>query len=58
MYGICIDERMGSDDFEYLIADNYNLSADVPDGLVTRMIPKHSWAILHAKVQCRTLCKT
>ncbi|WP_312654255.1 AraC family transcriptional regulator, partial [Aminipila sp.] len=23
MYGVCIDESMGSDEFEYLIADNY-----------------------------------
>jgi AraC family transcriptional regulator len=45
MYGICIDESMGTDEFEYLIADNYSPEAPVPEGMVTRLIPKHTWAI-------------
>ncbi len=49
MYGVCIDESLGSDEFEYLIADNYDSSTEVPDGFVTKMIPKHSWAIFPCK---------
>lgn len=49
MYGICIDEGMGPDEFEYLIADNYDPSAEVPDGLVTKMIPRHTWAVFACK---------
>lgn len=53
MYGICIDEKMesgqddnmGADKFEYLIADNYNPAAEIPEGLVTRIIPAHTWAV-------------
>jgi len=42
MYGLCIDESAGSDEFEYLIADNYDPSAVVPDDFVTKTIPKHT----------------
>ncbi len=49
MYGVCLDESMGSDGFEYLIADNYNPSVEVPDGFVTRIIPKHTWAVFACK---------
>lgn len=49
MYGISIDESMGSDEFEYLIADNYNPSAEVPDGFVTKIIPKHTWVVFPCK---------
>ena len=45
MYGVCIDESRGSDEFEYLIADNYNPAAELPDGLVTKVIPAHTWAV-------------
>ena len=45
MYGVCMDESMGSDEFEYLIADDYNPSSDIPDGFVTKTIPKHTWAV-------------
>jgi AraC family transcriptional regulator len=45
MYGISIDESMGSNEFEYLIADNYNPSAEIPEGFVTRIIPEHTWAV-------------
>lgn len=45
IYGVCIDESMGSDTFEYLIADHYNPGTPVADGLVTRVIPAHTWAI-------------
>ncbi|ERI91729.1 transcriptional regulator, effector binding domain protein [Clostridiales bacterium oral taxon 876 str. F0540] len=49
MYGVCIDENMGSDEFEYLIADNYNPSIEIPDGFVTKTIPKHTWAVFPCK---------
>ena len=45
MYGVNIDESMGSDEFEYLIADDYLPSREVPDGCVTKVIPKHTWAV-------------
>lgn len=44
-YGVNIDESMGNNEFEYLIADNYNPAIDIPDGFVTRVIPKHTWAV-------------
>lgn len=44
-YGVNIDESMGNNEFEYLIADNYNPAIDIPDGFVTRVIPEHTWAV-------------
>lgn len=49
MYGVCLDESAGSDEFEYLIADNYDPTAEVPDGFVTKTIPKHTWAVFACK---------
>lgn len=49
MYGICIDESIGSEEFEYLIADNYNPCIEVPDGFITKIIPKHTWAVFACK---------
>ena len=40
---------MGSDEFEYLIADDYDPSKEIPDGFVTKIIPKHTWAIFACK---------
>jgi AraC family transcriptional regulator len=45
MYGVNIDESMGGNEFEYLIADNYNPVMDIPEGFVTKVIPKHTWAV-------------
>lgn len=45
LYGVNIDESMSGDTFEYLIADNYNPAGDVPEGLVTKVIPAHTWAV-------------
>ena len=45
MFGINIDEQMGSQNFEYLIADMYDPTKDVPEGLVTRTIPAFTWAV-------------
>ena len=49
MYGICIDDNTDTDEFEYLIADDYVPAKDVPDGFVTRVIPKHTWAVFPCK---------
>ena len=45
MYGINLDESMGGDEFEYLIADNYDPAKEIPDGFTTRSIPAHTWAV-------------
>ncbi len=49
MYGVNIDESMGSDEFEYLIADNYNPAIEIPEGFVTKVIPAHTWAVFACK---------
>ncbi len=43
MYGICLDNNGTS--FEYLIADKYSSGTAVPEGFVTRVIPKGTWAV-------------
>lgn len=45
MFGVCIDENAESGQFEYLIADHYAHGAAVPKGFVTKIIPKHTWAV-------------
>ncbi len=49
MYGVNIDDAMGSEDFEYLIADNYNPAQAVAEGLVTKTIPAFTWAVFSCK---------
>ncbi len=49
MFGINIDPDMGNEKFEYLIADVYNPSADIPEGFVTRIIPAFTWAVFPIK---------
>ena len=49
MYGICIDEDKSTDCFDYVIADNYLPWNEIPDGFVTRTIPKHTWAVFPCK---------
>lgn len=44
-YGINIDEKMGMERFEYLIADLYTHGAAVPEGFSVREIPAFNWAI-------------
>lgn len=44
-YGINIDENMGHDKFEYLIADPYNPDMEVPEGFITKTIPEFTWAV-------------
>ena len=49
MFGINIDEEMGQDTFEYLIADMYNPLKDIPEGLITKTIPAFTWAVFPCK---------
>ncbi len=44
-YGINIDENMGHDTFEYLIADPCNPDMEVPEGFITKTIPEFTWAV-------------
>jgi AraC family transcriptional regulator len=48
MYGVCIEEGSNGE-FEYLIADNYMPWNDIPNGYVTKVIPKHTWAVFPCK---------
>lgn len=45
MFGVNIDEKMGGNDFEYLIADAYNSEKEVPEGFEVRTVPAFTWAI-------------
>ena len=45
MFGINIDEQMGNDSLEYLIADLYNPNTEITEGFVTRTIPAFTWAV-------------
>lgn len=45
MFGINMDEQMGGDTFEYMIADMYNPQQEVPKGLMTKTIPAFTWAV-------------
>lgn len=49
MYGVCIDDKEGKNDFKYLIADNYQPWKDLPEGLETCVIPRQTWAVFSCK---------
>lgn len=49
MYGISIDKNMGSNEFEYFIADQYNPLKEIPAGFVTQVIPEYTWAVFVCK---------
>lgn len=49
MFGLSIDEKMGGNEFEYMIADNYDPSKEIPEGLVAKKIPKFTWAVFPCK---------
>lgn len=49
MFGINIDPQMGDEKFEYLIADIYNPSVDIPDGFTVKTIPAFTWAVFPCK---------
>lgn len=48
-FGINIDEKMGNDEFQYLIADLYKKGTEVPAGFVKRTIPELTWAVFPCK---------
>lgn len=45
MFGINVDPRMGDEKFEYLIADIYHPSREIPEGFAVRTIPAFDWAV-------------
>ena len=45
MFGINIDEQMGNERFQYLIADIYDPAKEIPEGLVVKTIPAFTWAV-------------
>lgn len=49
MYGISIDNDMSGNEFEYLIADNYNPLNEIPADFVTQVIPEYTWAVFPCK---------
>lgn len=49
MFGINIDPKMQNEQFEYLIADIYNPSVDIPNGFEVRTIPAFTWAVFPCK---------
>lgn len=49
MFGINIDLTMGNEKFEYLIADIYHPSIDIPKGFITKTIPAFTWAVFPCK---------
>ena len=54
MYGISVDNDMSGNEFEYLIADNYNPLNEIPADFVTQVIPEYTWAV-RVKVRLQTL---
>ena len=48
-YGVNIDESMGQETFEYLIADPRDPGCEAPDGFVVRTIPAFTWAVFPCK---------
>ncbi|MBD5394753.1 MAG: AraC family transcriptional regulator [Lachnospiraceae bacterium] len=53
MFGINIESNIGpktgKEKFEYLIADAYNPSVDIPDGFEVKTIPAFTWAVFPCK---------
>lgn len=48
-YGINIDEEMGQNTFEYLIADPWKEGKEAPEGFELRTIPEFTWAVFPCK---------
>ncbi len=49
LFGINHDKTMECDEFEYLIADHYDPTKEVPEGFVTKVIPAFTWAVFPCK---------
>lgn len=44
-YGICLDNPLDPAVFRYLIADNCEPDAEIPQGYIKEVIPAHTWAV-------------
>ena len=44
-YGVSIDENMDGERFTYLLGEAYDPARGIPEGAVTRVIPRHTWAV-------------
>lgn len=44
-YGVCIEESQNGQEFQYLIADDYDAEKNLPDEFKIFEIPRHTWAI-------------
>lgn len=44
-YGVCFDEDLSGDHFEYMIADLYDPAKEVPEGFEVKTIPALTWAV-------------
>jgi len=49
VYGICIDEAMENNTFDYLIADPCSPDRQAPEGFVIKTIPEFTWAVFPCK---------
>lgn len=49
MFGVNIDESMENSEFDYMIADAYNPSVDIPEGFITKTVPAFTWAVFPIK---------
>ena len=45
MYGICIDYGSSGQEFEYLIADDYDEKKNLPSEFSVFELPRHTWAV-------------
>lgn len=45
MYGICLDDQAEAGSFQYMIADDYVPSKELPEEFETAVIPENTWAV-------------
>lgn len=45
VYAICLDEAKEANKFDYMIGNEYNQNANIPDGFITKTIPAYTWAV-------------
>ncbi len=51
-YGVNIDEKMGGETFEYIIAENYKDGMENIKGVTVKTIPKFTWAVFPCRGEC------
>ena len=56
MFGVCVDDE--EKEFDYLIADLYFPWNAIPDGCVTKIIPKGTWAVFSYAGECPEALQT